>query len=126
MLDQEDFAGIDEYVKRHGLNDASLAAGRRAREYGVNKEKDKEKKGEVEDGVGVAGEDGLNELQRAEAVLQDQEDEEEEDYEASGGESDGEGEGSEVESLDGEGDEDGEEDAEADDEEGGEFEEDEL
>ena len=132
MLDQEDFAGIDEYVKRHGLNDASLAAGRRAREYGVNKEKEKEKKGEVEDGVGagVAGEDGLTELQRAEMVLQDQEDEEEEDYEASGGESDGEGEGSEVESEEGEGYEDGEEDAEedaeAEDEEGVEFEDDDL
>ena len=127
MLDQEDFAGIDEYVKRHGLNDASLAAGRRAREYGVNKEKEKEKKGDGEVGAEVgAGEDGLTELQRAEMVLQDQEDEEEEDYEASGGESDGEGEGSEVESEDGEGYDDGEEDAEAEDEEGGEFEEDEL
>ena len=132
MLDQEDFAGIDEYVKRHGLNDASLAAGRRAREYGVNKEKEKKEEGGAEgDVVGVgAGEDGLTELQRAEMVLQDQEDEEEEDYEASGGESDGEGEGSEVESEEGEGYEDGEEDAEedaeAEDEEGGEFEDDDL
>ena len=130
MLDQEDFAGIDEYVKRHGLNDASLAAGRRAREYGVNKEKEKKGEGGAEgDVVGVgAGEDGLTELQRAEMVLQDQEDEEEEDYEASGGESDGEGEGSEGGSEDEQGyeDEDGEEDAEAEDEEGGEFEEDEL
>ena len=135
MLDQEDFAGIDEYVKRHGLNDASLAAGRRAREYGVNKEKERKGDGGGDvDGAGDggvvagAGEDGLTELQRAEMVLQDQEDEEEEDYEASGGESDGEGEGSEGGSEDEQGyeDEDGEEDAEAEDEEGGEFEEDEL
>ena len=123
MLDQENFAGIDEYVKRHGLNDASLAAGRRAREYGVNREK----KGEVDADAGAGvGEDGLTELQRAEQVLQDQEDEEEEDYEASGGESDGEGEESEDDGEEGEGYEYGEDDAEAEDEEEVEFEEDEL
>ena len=78
-----------------------LAAGRRAKEYGVNK--DKKAKGEAETNGEVAakagapgevGEDGLTELQRAEQELQDLEDEEEEDYEASGGESDGEGESS--------------------------------
>ncbi|KAI9852877.1 MAG: hypothetical protein M1838_004436 [Thelocarpon superellum] len=31
MLDQADFPGIDEYVKRHGLHDASMAEQRRAR-----------------------------------------------------------------------------------------------
>lgn len=143
MLDQEDFQGIDEYVKRHGLNDASLAAGRRAKEYGVNKPKGE--KGEVNGdaaaaaaggaaGVGAVaggevGEDGLTELQRAEQELQDLEDEEEEDYEASGGESDGEGESSGDEDEDGEGEgyeegEDGEEDAEGEVE--GEMDEDEL
>ena len=34
MLDQADYAGINEYVQRHGLNDASLAAERRARARG--------------------------------------------------------------------------------------------
>ncbi|KAH9836914.1 Histone chaperone [Teratosphaeria destructans] len=100
MLDQADFAGIDEYVKRHGLNDASMAAARRAKAYNVNKEKKGEANGEASTGAG----DEQSELRKAEQELQDAEDEEEEDYEASGGESDGEGEYSS--------DEDGEEYAE--------------
>ena len=88
MLDQMDFAGIDEYIKRHGLNDASLATQRRAKKYGVNDAKvKKEANGngaattaaemeglEVEDG------DEETELQKAERALQDEEDEMEEDY----------------------------------------------
>ncbi|KAI7367826.1 Rtt106-domain-containing protein, partial [Hortaea werneckii] len=89
MLDQQDFAGIDEYVKRHGLNDASMAAQRRAKMYNVNKEKkgDGEEGGE-RNGTGEGEEE--SELQKAEQQLQDDEDEEEEDYVASGGESEGE------------------------------------
>ncbi|KAI7551719.1 Rtt106-domain-containing protein [Hortaea werneckii] len=106
MLDQQDFAGIDEYVKRHGLNDASMAAQRRAKMYNVNKEKkgDGEEGGEA-NGTGEGGEE--SELQKAEQQLQDDEDEEEEDYVASGGESEGEGESSDEE---GEGGEDAGED----------------
>ncbi|KAF7194748.1 Histone chaperone [Pseudocercospora fuligena] len=108
MLDQADFAGIDEYIKRHQLNDASMAAARRAKEFNVNKDKKKEggggaeggRDGGVGDGDGV-GEDGLTDLQRAEQELQDAEDEEEEDYVESGGESDGEGEDSDEEEEDG-------------------------
>ncbi|KAI7286150.1 Rtt106-domain-containing protein [Hortaea werneckii] len=107
MLDQQDFTGIDEYVKRHGLNDASMAAQRRAKMYNVNKEK----KGDGEEGAGGNGTgDGMeeeSELQKAEQQLQDDEDEEEEDYVASGGESEGEGESSDEE---GEGGEDAGED----------------
>ena len=115
MIDQEDFAGIDDYVKRHGLNDASMAAQRRAKVHNVNKEK-KVEASEANGEVGVGGvEDGATELQKAEQLLQDEEDEEEEDYEASGGESDGEGE---------ESDEDGEEDAEGEYDEEGEGDED--
>ena len=121
MLDQEDFQGIDEYVKRHGLNDASLAAGRRAKEYGVNKEK-KGVNGAADEmpagsGAALSLDAGEVDGMRTEQELQDLEDEEEEeDYEASGGESDGEGEDSE-EDEDGVGEEyddggDGEEDAE--------------
>ncbi|KAF2210338.1 hypothetical protein CERZMDRAFT_45191 [Cercospora zeae-maydis SCOH1-5] len=113
MIDQADFAGIDEYVKRHGLNDASMAAARRAKAYNVNKEK--KDVGNGVEGTDVAaggvGEDGLTELQRAEQQLQDQEDEEEEDYVESGGESDGEGEDSEEEGeeyAEGEGEDDDE------------------
>ncbi|EME83739.1 uncharacterized protein MYCFIDRAFT_172814 [Pseudocercospora fijiensis CIRAD86] len=98
MLDQADFAGIDEYIKRHQLNDASMAATRRAKEYNVNKEKKGEAKTNGEEvGGDAVGEDGLTDLQRAEQELQDAEDEEEEDYVESGGESDGEGEDSEEE-----------------------------
>ncbi|KAI7184907.1 hypothetical protein D0868_11832 [Hortaea werneckii] len=106
MLDQQDFAGIDEYVKRHGLNDASMAAQRRAKMYNVNKEKkgDGEAGGEA-NGTGEGEEE--SELQKAEQQLQDDEDEEEEDYVASGGESEGEGESSDEE---GEGGEDAGED----------------
>lgn len=89
MLDQADFAGIDEYIKRHGLNDASMAADRRAKAYNVNKDK---KAAEANGDASAGGADEVSELQKAEQALQDEEDEEEEDYEASGGESDGEGE----------------------------------
>jgi hypothetical protein len=88
MLDQADFAGIDEYVKRHGLHDASLAASRKAKVYDVNKPRAGKDGATQENGhalEGVAGgdevgEDGLTELQRAEQALQDEEDEMEEDY----------------------------------------------
>ena len=36
IIDQADFAGIDAYIKKHGLNDASLAVERMAKRYGVN------------------------------------------------------------------------------------------
>ncbi|RMY85988.1 hypothetical protein D0861_06168 [Hortaea werneckii] len=96
MLDQQDFAGIDEYVKRHGLNDASMAAQRRAKMYNVNKEKKADgEEGAEGNGTGEGEEE--SELQKAEQQLQDDEDEEEEDYVASGGESEGEGESSDEE-----------------------------
>ncbi|KAF1983043.1 Rtt106-domain-containing protein [Aulographum hederae CBS 113979] len=88
MLDQADFPSIDAYVKKHGLNDASLAEGRRAKKYEVNKVK-------TEEGAAAEpteGEDGETELQKAERELQDQEDEEEEDFDpGSEGDSDGSG-----------------------------------
>ncbi|KAI7508040.1 Rtt106-domain-containing protein [Hortaea werneckii] len=106
MLDQQDFAGIDEYVKRHGLNDASMAAQRRAKMYNVNKEKKVDgEEGAEGNGTGEGEEE--SELQKAEQQLQDDEDEDEEDYVASGGESEGEGESSDEE---GEGGEDAGED----------------
>ncbi|QIW97355.1 hypothetical protein AMS68_002873 [Peltaster fructicola] len=95
MLDQADFAGIDEYIKAHGLNDASMAADRRAKMYNVNKQP------KTEEADGEAADDGQTELEKAEQQLQDEEDELEEDYDPSGGDSDGEGEESEEESDDG-------------------------
>ena len=102
MLDQEDFAGIDEYIKRHGLNDASMAAERRAKAYNINKEKKAEMNGDATAGTEV---DDQTELQKAEQHLQDDEDEEEEDYEDSGSDSDGSGAYSEDEDEDEYGDE---------------------
>lgn len=102
MLDQLDFAGIDGYIKRHGLNDASLASARRAKKYGVNDAKiKKETNGapttaaEME-GIEQDENDEETELQKAERALQDAEDEEEEDYV----DEDGDGDGSEDSSSD--------------------------
>ncbi|GAM82493.1 hypothetical protein ANO11243_004730 [Dothideomycetidae sp. 11243] len=106
MLDQADFAGIDEYVKRHGLNDASMAKERMAKRIGVNDPK--RRKGEETNGTEnptQADEEEETELQRAERELQDAEDEEEDDYDpGSEGESEGEGSDSEEETGDRDGD----------------------
>ena len=106
MLDQEDFAGIDEFVKRHGLQDKSMAEQRKAKRLNVNVIKDEE--------GNVVGNAEAGELERAageaEQVEVDEEDEEEEDYDpGSEGESEGEGSSSEEEDEDdGGGDGDGE------------------
>ncbi|KAE8453103.1 hypothetical protein EG329_012290 [Mollisiaceae sp. DMI_Dod_QoI] len=116
MLDQEDFGGIDAFVKRHGLQDKSMAEQRKAKRLNVNVVKD-------EDG-NVVGNVEAGELEKAalEAGGQDEldeEDEEEEDYDpGSEGESEGEGTSSEEdEDEDGEGGGDAEEGDEEDDEE---------
>ncbi|RAL64553.1 hypothetical protein DID88_002027 [Monilinia fructigena] len=70
MIDQEDFAGINEFVQRHGLQDKSMAEQRKAKRLNVNVMKD-------EDGNVAA---------------MDEEDEDEEDYDpGSEGESEGSG-----------------------------------
>ncbi|KAH8625910.1 hypothetical protein IG631_19789 [Alternaria alternata] len=102
MLDQQDFAGINEYVQKHGLQDASLAADRRAKKLNVNKVGGKKENGAaVEE---AAGEEEESELQKAERELQDQEDDEEEDDDFDpGSEGESEGSGSDSEDEDGEG-----------------------
>ncbi|EPE36817.1 PH [Glarea lozoyensis ATCC 20868] len=114
MLDQEDFGGIDTFVKRHGLQDKSMAEQRKAKRLNVNVVKD-------EDGNVIGNEEG-GELERAanEAEQQavDEEDEEEEDYDP-GSEGDSEGSGTSDESEDddeggGGGRDDDEEDGEGD------------
>ena len=95
MLNQQDFVPVDEWVKKHQLDDKSLASERRAKVYGVNKPK-----GERGEGVGEAEQagraEGETELAKAERELQDEEDEEEEDYDpGEDGESDGSGTSSE-------------------------------
>ncbi|KAF1960069.1 Rtt106-domain-containing protein [Byssothecium circinans] len=105
MLDQDDYAGINEYVQKHGLQDASMAATRRAKKLNVNPPAEG---ANGTNGTAAAEEGGLSELQKAEQELQDLEDDEEEDYdpEAEGG-SDGSGSDSEDEDEDGEGYEEG-------------------
>ncbi|KAG8527910.1 uncharacterized protein KY384_006826 [Bacidia gigantensis] len=94
MVDQADFAGIDEYVKRRGLQDKSLADERRARKFNVNGVKG-------ENGAGEDGEgDGEGELEKAakDVEAQDGEEDEEDDENfdpGSEGESEGEGDTSE-------------------------------
>lgn len=115
MLDQEDFAGIDEFLKRHGLQDKSMAEQRKAKRLNVNVVKD-------EDG-NVIGNAEAGELekaaQEAEQEAVDEEDEEEEDYDpGSEGESEGSGSSSEEDEDDDEtgGVDDGDEEADEEDE----------
>ncbi|CAL3965050.1 unnamed protein product [Diplocarpon coronariae] len=116
MLDQEDFGGIDTFVKRHGLQDKSMAEQRKAKRLNINAVKD-------EDG-NVIGSEESTELAKAaneaEQAAVDEDDEDEEDYDP-GSEGDSEGSGSSSEDdSDAEGgggaqdDEDGDEDDNAD------------
>jgi hypothetical protein len=100
MLDQANYAGINDYVQSHGLADASLAAARRAKKLNVNKSKDKSNGTNGDAPADADDDEEESELQKAERELQDQEDEEEEDYDPG---SEGESEGSGSESEDGEG-----------------------
>lgn len=100
MLDQGDYAGINDYVQKHGLQDASLAAARRAKKLNVNKTGKKE--AGANGATEAAGEEDESELQKAERELQEQEDEEEEDDDFDpGSEGESEGEGSESEGEEG-------------------------
>ena len=86
MIDQADFAGIDDYVKRHELQDASMAEQRRAKKLNINGVKGEEVKQD-----GVDPEEG--ELEKATREAEDLEDEEEDDENFDPG-SEGESEGS--------------------------------
>ncbi|KAJ5208210.1 hypothetical protein N7449_002589 [Penicillium cf. viridicatum] len=108
MIDQDNFSGIDTYIKRHGLQDASLAEARRAKVYNVNKAGGEDAAAPTAEG---AGEDE-SELQKAQRELEDQEDEEEEDYNPDG--DDSEGSGSSSEEDDDEDDEDAGQDSDED------------
>jgi len=97
MIDQADFGSIDEYIKRHGLQDSSLAEARRAKVYNVNVPKNNDEAAAAE----TTGAEEESELQKAQRELEDQEDEDEEDYDpGSEGESEGSGSSSDDESED--------------------------
>lgn len=89
MLDQADFPGIDVYIKRHGLQDASLAESRRAQKIKAPGAAGKTA-ATVHEADGDEN-DTRTELEKAQQQLEDEEDEEEEDYDPG---SDGESEGS--------------------------------
>ena len=109
MIDQADFAGIDGYIKKHGLQDASQADTRRAKVYNVNGAKNDSSAEANPDGAG--GEAHESELQKAERELDDQEDEDEEDYDP-GSDDDSDGSGSSSEGSDDDGDDDDDDDDE--------------
>ncbi|KAH8168347.1 histone chaperone [Sarocladium implicatum] len=130
MLDQQDYGGIDDYVKDNRLQDRSMAEQRKGKlQLAENKAA---KKGAEDGGADGAanGDDGLTELERAQKDLeqqaQDEEDEDEEDYDpGSDDDTDGCGSSSEDDDDDdAEGGEDGDEDDDEDGE-GGEGEEEE-
>ncbi|KAK7903042.1 hypothetical protein LTR67_001059 [Exophiala xenobiotica] len=100
MLDQADFPGIDAYIRRHGLQDASLAESRRAQKSKAAGAGANGKGTPVTSGEGAEGddeEDTRTELEKAAQQMEDEEDEEEEDYDPG---SEGESEGSEEDSED--------------------------
>ena len=93
MLDQANFSGIDTYIKRHELHDASLAESRKAQKgsTGTKRTGDQDDSGSPEQ----------SELEKAQQEIEDAEDEEEEDYDpGSEGASDGSGSDSEEETDD--------------------------
>lgn len=103
MIDQADHEAIDEYVRKNRLQDASMAAERKAKRENVNNDPE-------------GGEPDENALEKA---LQDAEDEDEEDYDPNAEESDGSGSGSDDDSDD---DDDFDEEVDAEDELGSEME----
>lgn len=107
MIDQSNHPGIDAYIKKHGLQDASLAEARRAKRLNINGVKGGD--GGTDSAANHAGEseEEESELVKAQRELEDREDEEEEDYDpGSEGDSDGSGSSSEEEDQDGDGQED--------------------
>lgn len=116
MIDHEDYGVIDDsYIQRHGLNNRSMAEGRRAKRQ--LREGGAKQAANANGGAPIDPEEAalVAALDKAEEMLeQDEEDEEEEDYDpGSEGESEGEGSSSEEESdEDGDGDDDDGEDEE--------------
>lgn len=98
MIDQADFAGIDDYVKRHELQDASMAEQRRAKKLNING-----MKGEVAKQDGVDQEGDLEKATREAEDLDDEEEDDENFDPGSEGESEGSGSGSEEEEDEDEG-----------------------
>ncbi|KND86575.1 Histone chaperone [Tolypocladium ophioglossoides CBS 100239] len=124
MLDQQDYGGIDNYIKLNRLQDRSMAEQRKGKlQLAENRGPKKNAADGQDSDAGEAGAQagsGMGELQRAELEaeqqMQDDEDEDEEDYDpGSEGDSEGSGDSSDEED-DGDEDGDGEDDEDEDDE----------
>lgn len=91
MIDQSSFDGIDAYIKRHRLQDASMADQRRAKRLGINDAKG-------ENGTHSGGEDEIGHLEKAAREAEELEDEDSEEDENFDPGSEGESEGSGISS----------------------------
>ncbi|KFH40768.1 Histone chaperone-like protein [Hapsidospora chrysogenum ATCC 11550] len=124
MLDQQDYGGIDGYIKDNRLQDRSMAEQRKAKLQLAENRGPKQGADGEEGGSGAAPEaGGQTELERAQAEaeqqLQDDEDEDEEDYDpGSEGGSEGSGDSSEDEDDDDDDDDDNDDDGDGEDGEG--------
>lgn len=87
MVDQSNFDGIDAYIKRHRLQDASMADKRRAKRLGINDLKS-------ENGTHSGGEEEIGHLEKAAREAEELEDEDSEEDENFDPGSEGESEGS--------------------------------
>lgn len=87
MVDQSNFDGIDAYIKRHRLQDASMADQRRAKRLGINDAKG-------ENGTHSGGEEEIGHLEKAAREAEELEDEDSEEDENFDPGSEGESEGS--------------------------------
>ncbi|PHH88750.1 hypothetical protein CDD83_7095 [Cordyceps sp. RAO-2017] len=121
MLDQQDYGGIDNYIKLNRLQDRSMAEQRKGKLQLAENRASKKTAEDGEDGDGGASaQNGLSELERAqlevEQQLMDDEDEDEEDYDP-GSEGDSEGSGDSSGDDDGDDDDDDDDDGEEDEDE---------
>jgi len=109
MIDQADFVGIDAYIKRHSLQDASMAEARRAKKLNINGVKG-DKDATEGDEVGQSElEKATKEVEEREGQdAEDDEDEEEDENFDPGSEGESEGSGTSDEEDDEQGDGDGE------------------
>lgn len=123
MLDQEDYGGIDDYIKQNRLQDRSMAEQRKAKlelteNRGPRKGAEAAESGDTA-AKGEAVEGDMSELQKAqlevEQQLQDDEDEDEEDYDP-GSDASSEGSGDSSDDDDDDDDDDDEEEEDDDDE----------
>lgn len=87
MVDQSNFDGIDAYIKRHRLQDASMADQRRAKRLGINDARG-------ENGDHSAAEEEIGDLEKAAREAEELEDEDSEEDENFDPGSEGESEGS--------------------------------